>query len=100
MNELARRRSTPGTRLLAVVVGIVAQSSAACTTPAADSADSGLEAGANDGMTSVDADARTDLRALFKGVLADQMGVANASLSNQVFPDSAGATPIKGLIRA
>jgi uncharacterized protein (DUF1501 family) len=43
---------------------------------------------------------RTDLRTLFKGVLADHMGVANASLSNQVFPDSAGATPIKGLIRA
>ncbi len=43
---------------------------------------------------------RTDLRTLFKGVLADHMGVANASLSTQVFPDSAGSTPIKGLIRA
>ncbi|HEV2652833.1 MAG TPA: DUF1501 domain-containing protein [Rhizomicrobium sp.] len=47
-----------------------------------------------------DQPARTDLRALFKGVLADHMGVANASLSAQVFPDSGGATPIKGLIRA
>ena len=44
--------------------------------------------------------ANTDLRALFKGVLAEHMGVGQAALNNAVFPDSGGVAPMKGLIRA
>jgi len=47
-----------------------------------------------------DQPARTDLRALFKGLLAEQMGVPNGVLEAKVFPDSAGARPLTGLIRA
>ncbi|HXC54471.1 MAG TPA: DUF1501 domain-containing protein [Rhizomicrobium sp.] len=47
-----------------------------------------------------DQPARTDLRALFKGLLAEHMGVSNAALQSTIFPDSAGAAPLKGLIRA
>ena len=47
-----------------------------------------------------DQPARTDLRSLFKGVLADHMGVGNAALEKTVFPDSASAAAMKGLIRA
>ena len=47
-----------------------------------------------------DQPARTDLRALFKGVLAEHMGVPAGALNTTVFPDSAGAAPITGLIRA
>ena len=47
-----------------------------------------------------DQPARTDLRSLFKGVLAEQMGVANASLNGTIFPDSGSVQPLKGLIRA
>jgi uncharacterized protein (DUF1501 family) len=47
-----------------------------------------------------DQPARTDLRSLFKGVLADHMGVGNAALEKTVFPDSSGAPAMKGLIRA
>jgi uncharacterized protein (DUF1501 family) len=47
-----------------------------------------------------DQPARTDLRALFKGLLAEQMGVPNAALEAKVFPDSASAVPLKQLIRA
>ena len=43
---------------------------------------------------------RTDLRALFKGVLADHMGVSNTALNGVVFPDSGGVAPLTGLIRA
>jgi uncharacterized protein (DUF1501 family) len=43
---------------------------------------------------------RTDLRALFKGLLAGHMGVSNAALQSAVFPDSAGVVPLNGLIRA
>jgi len=58
----------------------------------------GLSSGAlKDGR---DQPARTDLRALFKGVLADHMNVPNSALETIVFPDSSAATPIKGLIRA
>ncbi len=58
----------------------------------------GLGAGAlKDGR---DQPARTDLRALFKGVLAEHMDVPNGALETTVFPDSASAAPIKGLIRA
>jgi uncharacterized protein (DUF1501 family) len=45
-----------------------------------------------------DQPARADLRALFKGVLADHMGVGNDALARTVFPDSDSAPPIKGLI--
>jgi uncharacterized protein (DUF1501 family) len=47
-----------------------------------------------------DQPARTDLRALFKGVLAEHMAVPNGALETTVFPDSASAAPIKGLIRS
>jgi uncharacterized protein (DUF1501 family) len=47
-----------------------------------------------------DQPARTDLRALFKGVLADHLGVGRAALESSVFPDSGGVAPMKGLIRA
>jgi uncharacterized protein (DUF1501 family) len=47
-----------------------------------------------------DQPARTDLRALFKGVLAEHMGVSQAALQSTVFPDSGGIPPLKGLIRA
>ena len=46
-----------------------------------------------------DQPARTDLRALFKGVLAEQMDVPRSTLEGTIFPDSAVAAPIKGLIR-
>ncbi len=47
-----------------------------------------------------DQPARTDLRALFKGLLAEQMGVPNTVLEAKVFPDSASAAPLRGLTRA
>ncbi|MDP1988981.1 DUF1501 domain-containing protein [Phenylobacterium sp.] len=39
-----------------------------------------------------------DLRSLFKGVLAEHMGVDRRALDTTVFPDSAAAAPILGLI--
>ena len=58
----------------------------------------GLSSGAlKDGR---DQPARTDLRALFKGVLAEHMDVPGSALESAVFPDSTSAAPIKGLIRA
>ena len=58
----------------------------------------GLSTGAlKDGR---DQPARTDLRALFKGLLAEQMDVPKGALESTIFPDSASAAPIKGLIRA
>ena len=42
--------------------------------------------------------ATTDLRAVLKGVLADQFGLSAAALGARVFPDSSGVAPIKGLI--
>lgn len=39
-----------------------------------------------------------DMRALFKGVLADHMGVDRALLEKQVFPDSVDAGPVVGLV--
>jgi uncharacterized protein (DUF1501 family) len=47
-----------------------------------------------------DQPARTDLRALFKGVLAEHMGVSQAALQSSIFPDSGNVVPMKGLIRA
>ncbi|HWY62470.1 MAG TPA: DUF1501 domain-containing protein [Rhizomicrobium sp.] len=47
-----------------------------------------------------DQPARTDLRSLFKGLLAEHMGVPPSALNGNVFPDSAGAPAMTGLIRA
>jgi uncharacterized protein (DUF1501 family) len=47
-----------------------------------------------------DQPARTDLRSLFKGVLAEHMGVPDSALDGAVFPDSAGAATMTRLIRA
>lgn len=41
----------------------------------------------------------TDLRAVFKGVLADHMRVSAAALERDVFPDSAAVRPMTGLLR-
>jgi len=40
----------------------------------------------------------TDLRAVIKGVLQDQFGFSDRVLAETVFPDSAAARPMKGLI--
>jgi uncharacterized protein (DUF1501 family) len=40
----------------------------------------------------------TDLRAVVKGVLADHLGISERALAETVFPDSAAARPMKGLI--
>lgn len=39
-----------------------------------------------------------DLRGLFKGVLGEHMGVERAALERTVFPDSAGAKAVTGLV--
>jgi len=39
-----------------------------------------------------------DMRGLFKGVLTEHMGVDRAILESKVFPDSAGARPVVGLV--
>jgi uncharacterized protein (DUF1501 family) len=58
----------------------------------------GLSAGAlQDGR---DQPARTDLRSLFKGVLAEHMGVPASALNGTVFPDSGNVPAMSGLIRA
>lgn len=41
-----------------------------------------------------------DLRGLIKGVLSDHMRVPRAALESAVFPDSADARPVQGLMRA
>lgn len=41
-----------------------------------------------------------DLRSIFKGVLDEHMRVDATSLAKRVFPDSNGARPLQGLIRA
>jgi uncharacterized protein (DUF1501 family) len=41
----------------------------------------------------------TDLRAVFKGVLADHLQVSSAALERDAFPDSATARPAQGLLR-
>jgi uncharacterized protein (DUF1501 family) len=40
----------------------------------------------------------TDLRAVIKGVLADHLGIGERALAETVFPDSAAAKPMKGLV--
>jgi uncharacterized protein (DUF1501 family) len=47
-----------------------------------------------------DQPARTDLRALFKGVLAEHMAVSRTALDSTIFPDSGNVAPLKGLVRA
>jgi len=42
----------------------------------------------------------TDLRGVFKGVLAEHVGVPLRALEAEVFPDSGGARPVQGLLRA
>jgi uncharacterized protein (DUF1501 family) len=39
-----------------------------------------------------------DLRALFKGVLRDHLGVARTDLDRSVFPGSSTVAPLEGLI--
>ena len=39
-----------------------------------------------------------DMRGLFKGVLAEQMGVSRRALDTIVFPDSAGVAPTMGIV--
>ena len=41
-----------------------------------------------------------DLRSVFKGVLEEHMRIDAHTLANRVFPDSHGARPLQGLIRA
>jgi len=40
----------------------------------------------------------TDLRAVIKGVLTDHLGIGERALAETVFPDSAAARPMKGLV--
>ncbi len=47
-----------------------------------------------------DIHATTDMRAVFKGLLAAHLGLSEAVLAEQVFPDSAALAPIEGLLRA
>lgn len=42
----------------------------------------------------------TDLRSVLKGLLRDHLGVDAAHLERDVFPDSGGARPMDGLVRA
>ena len=39
-----------------------------------------------------------DLRGVLKGLLSDQLGLSQKTLAEVIFPDSAGAAPMKGLI--
>ena len=41
-----------------------------------------------------------DLRSVFKGVLDEHMHVDARNLASRVFPDSNGARPLQGLLRA
>lgn len=40
----------------------------------------------------------TDLRAMFKGILRDHLGIPDGALANVVFPDSAGVKGVDGLV--
>jgi uncharacterized protein (DUF1501 family) len=44
--------------------------------------------------------ATTDMRSIFKGVLADHLGVPDTILTNTVFPSSANAKAMHGLVKA
>jgi len=39
-----------------------------------------------------------DLRAVLKGALRDHLGISDGALAGRIFPDSAAARPIDGLI--
>jgi uncharacterized protein (DUF1501 family) len=39
-----------------------------------------------------------DMRALFKGVLAEQLGLGRRALDTAVFPDSTGVEPVRGIV--
>jgi uncharacterized protein (DUF1501 family) len=41
-----------------------------------------------------------DLRSVFKGILAEHLSVPPRTLADSVFPDSASAKPLRGLVRA
>lgn len=43
--------------------------------------------------------ATTDLRSVFKGVLSEHLGMDMAMLESRVFPDSADAAPMTGLVK-
>jgi uncharacterized protein (DUF1501 family) len=43
---------------------------------------------------------RTDLRSLFKGVLAEHMGLTKGTLDSEVFPDSANVASLRRVVRA
>lgn len=51
----------------------------------------------NDGR---DLRATTDMRAMFKGVLRDHLGITDAALARTVFPDSAQLPAMRDLLRA
>ena len=54
------------------------------------------KAALNDGR---DLRATSDLRAMFKGVLRDHLGLDAGVLGSRVFPDSRGLAPMTGLVR-
>jgi len=58
------------------------------------------ELGNNDLYQGRDLRPTTDLRSLFKGVLADHLDITPAFIDREVFPDSAAAKPLLDLIRA
>ncbi len=41
-----------------------------------------------------------DLRSVFKGVLDEHMRIDARALASRIFPDSSGARPLEGLVRA
>jgi len=47
-----------------------------------------------------DIHATTDIRAVFKGVLAAHLGLTESALASRVFPGSATLSPAEGLLRA
>lgn len=56
--------------------------------------------GASDLYESRDLKPTADVRSLFKGVLADHLGLPEPFLERAVFPDSAAAKPMRDLIRS
>ena len=42
----------------------------------------------------------TDLRSMFKGVLADHLELSESWIETRVFPDSSAATPMRGLVNS
>ena len=47
-----------------------------------------------------DLKATTDLRAVLKGLLRDHLRLPESALAQAVFPNSPGAAPLAGLVRA